>query len=187
MDELIALYNGLADFGFINFLIIVFLIFESGSLILKMIDFYKNRFGFSTRASIEKEAQNSKLNEHDESIKALKDSVDTLANSLTEMRSEFEVSQKKAEEAQKRADIRERNKIRDRLLRSYRYYTNTEKNPVLAWSEMESDSFWQMFKDYEDLDGDGFMHSEVQSAMNKLIVVKMDDVKQLAYIVSQRK
>ena len=61
---------------------------------------------------------------------------------------------------------RERNKLRDRILQSYRYYTSPEKNPMRAWSEMEADAFWKIFKDYEDLDGDGYVHSEVQPAMN---------------------
>lgn len=66
---------------------------------------------------------------------------------------------------------RERNKTRDRLLQSYRYYTDLEKNPSQSWNTMESDAFWQLFKDYEDLGGDGYMHTVVQPAMNKLDVV----------------
>lgn len=69
---------------------------------------------------------------------------------------------------------RERNKIRDRLLQGYRYYTDTERNPEQTWTRMEAEAFWDMFKDYEDAGGDGFMHSVVQPDMEKLTVVEMD-------------
>lgn len=69
---------------------------------------------------------------------------------------------------------RERNKIRDRLLQSYRYYTNEELNPSKSWTRMEAEAFWEMFKDYEEADGDGYIHSIVQPAMQRLIITEMD-------------
>lgn len=66
---------------------------------------------------------------------------------------------------------RERNKLRDKLLQNYRYYTNKELNPSQSWTEMEAEAFWELFKDYEDAGGDGYMHTEVQPAMQRLLVV----------------
>ena len=37
---------------------------------------------------------------------------------------------------------RERNKLRDRLLQNFRYYTNLETNPSQTWTRMESEAFW---------------------------------------------
>ena len=68
---------------------------------------------------------------------------------------------------------RERNKLRDRLLQNYRYYTNIEKNPSQTWTKMESEAFWEMFKDYEEAGGNGYIHSEVLPAMERLIVVEV--------------
>ena len=73
---------------------------------------------------------------------------------------------------------RERNKIRDILLQSYRYYTDPEKNPGHSWTRMESEAFWELFKDYEEAGGDGFMHSVVQPDMEKLTVIEMEVVHQ---------
>ena len=72
-------------------------------------------------------------------------------------------------------DRRERNRIRDRLLQAYRYYTNPESNPNQSWNNMEAEAFWEMFKDYEDAGGNGFMHSVVVPAMEKLKVVDVID------------
>lgn len=68
---------------------------------------------------------------------------------------------------------RERNKLRDRLLQNYRYYTNIETNPSQTWTEMESEAFWEMFKDYEEAGGNGYMHSTVLPEMERLIVVEV--------------
>ena len=87
--------------------------------------------------------------------------IDGLAKSLADMK---EVT-----------DRRERNRIRDRLLQAYRYYTNPESNPNQSWNNMEAEAFWEMFKDYEDAGGNGFMHSVVMPAMEKLKVVDVID------------
>lgn len=82
---------------------------------------------------------------------------------------------------------RERNKARDRLLQSYRYFTSKEKNPMLAWSEMEADSFWKIFKDYEELDGNGHVHSEVKPAMRNLEVIPMHEVEKISELMRSRR
>lgn len=72
---------------------------------------------------------------------------------------------------QKKQERRERNKLRDKLLQSYRYYTNKEKNPTQTWTKMESEAFWALFRDYEDVKGDGYIHTVVQPAMNLLEII----------------
>ena len=82
---------------------------------------------------------------------------------------------------------RERNKLRDRLLQSYRYYTSTEKNPLKAWSEMEAEAFWKIFKDYEELKGNGYVHTEVQPLMNDLEVIPMHETARISELMQSRK
>lgn len=66
---------------------------------------------------------------------------------------------------------RECNKLRDILLQNYRYYTNKERNPSQTWTQMEAEAFWELFGDYEELGGDGYMHTVVQPEMQSLTVV----------------
>lgn len=68
-------------------------------------------------------------------------------------------------------DKRERNKIRDRLLQMYRYYTSEKTNPSHTITSMENEAFWELFGDYEEAGGDGYMHTIVQPEMNKLDIV----------------
>lgn len=69
--------------------------------------------------------------------------------------------------------ILKRNELREKLLSSYRYYTSIEQNPSQSWNEMEAEAFWHLFKDYENLDGNGFMHTTVKPAMEQLKVVSI--------------
>lgn len=89
----------------------------------------------------------------------------------------------KMEEDTKR---RERNKCRDRLLQSFRYYTNRSKNPMQAWTRMEEEAFWELFRDYEDNGGNGYVHSEIRPAMNLLEIIELDDVERVAELMKSR-
>ena len=78
----------------------------------------------------------------------------------------------RVEEQEKR---RERNKLKDMLLQHYRYYTNKERNPHQTWTQMEAEAFWDLFRDYEDLGGNGYMHTVVQPEMERLIIVHVGE------------
>lgn len=82
---------------------------------------------------------------------------------------------------------RELNQLRDKLIERYRYYTSEEHNPNYAWTRMESDSFWQMFKDYESLGGNGYIHTTVQTEMLELSIIEMDDTVRLTNLMKSRK
>ena len=81
----------------------------------------------------------------------------------------------------------ERNRLRENIISSYRYYTNKEKNPMQAWTRMESEAFWEVFSDYEDRNGDGYVHTVVQPAMNLLYIIEMEDEESLSELAKSRK
>lgn len=85
------------------------------------------------------------------------------------------------------SERRERNKLRDRLLQNYRYYTSKETNPLQAWTRMESEAFWELFSDYEDAGGNGYVHSEVQPAMMRLTIIEVNDTDRIAELMQKRK
>lgn len=77
------------------------------------------------------------------------------------------------EQGRKEEDL---HKLRDLLIKAYNYYADPEKNPSGAWTRMEAESFWDLFYDYEAKGGDGYIHSTVQPAMERLRIIEMDDV-----------
>ena len=113
--------------------------------------------------------------------------VKTLKNEIEKLNIQQNTFAERLEKMDKQNRERELNKIKDRLLQSYRYYTSIEKNPLQAWTRMEAQSFWDLFKEYEKLGGNGYMHSEVQPEMNKLEIIEMDDVEKLRKLFEHRK
>ncbi len=105
-------------------------------------------------------------------------------NALQENQAEITKELKDMEERRKKT---KRNELRDRLLQTYRYFTNKEKNPLLAWSEMEAEAFWKVFGDYEEAGGDGDMHTTVQPAMRRLEVVPMHEQERVSALMQSRR
>ena len=110
-----------------------------------------------------------------------------LTDQINAIRKAQDLEDKRIKKLEEATEKRERNKLQDRLLQSYRYFTNSEKNPMQAWSLMESEAFWEIFKDYEDMGGDGYIHSVVQPAMNKLQVIAMSDADKVAELMNSRR
>jgi hypothetical protein len=111
----------------------------------------------------------------------------TLEKEIQSLREGQEENTRRLVKMEDDAKRRERNRIRDTLLQNYRYYTSSEHNPVKAWTKMESEAFWELFGDYESVDGDGYVHSVVQPEMNLLTVIEMDDAVQIANLMKQRR
>lgn len=70
---------------------------------------------------------------------------------------------------------RECNKLRDMLLQNYRHYISKTHNPSQTWTRMEAEAFWELFHDYEDMGGNGYMHTVVQPEMERLIVIEVGE------------
>lgn len=90
----------------------------------------------------------------------------------------------KMEEARRES---KRKELQASLLHDYRLFTDPVKNPMQAWSEMEASAFWELFSEYEENGGNGYMHTVVQPAMNQLSVIKMNDIQKLYDMMHNRK
>ena len=110
-----------------------------------------------------------------------------LTGAINGLKKELTAHQEMLEKIEQDNMRRERSKLRDRLLQSYRYFTSEEKNPAQAWSEMEAEAFWSMFKEYEEAKGDGHMHDTVQPAMRNLEEIPMYESGKIAQLMSSRK
>lgn len=96
------------------------------------------------------------------------DSLNSSQKQIVKVQGEMCCSLKELKDA---IDKRECNKLQDRLLQSYKYYTDPVKNPDKTITSMEAQAFWALFSDYEDVGGDGYMHTVVMPAMKMLKVV----------------
>lgn len=128
----------------------------------------------------EKEDQKKKIDEswevtrkypayHQESIEIR----DGLKSEIKEMRDDFAIIIKRLDDMEAQNKKRECSKLRDMLLQNYRYYTSEQQNPSKSWTRMEAEAFWELFREYEEAGGDGYMHTDVQPAMERLLVVEV--------------
>ena len=76
--------------------------------------------------------------------------------------------------------------MRNQMLTLYRYYSSTKKNPMQAWSKMESKAFWDMYEDYRRAGGNGHMETVVKPVMNTLEVIEMKDTERLKELMETR-
>ena len=85
-----------------------------------------------------------------------------------------------------RLENRERNDLRAKILEMHRLFTSKKRNPLQAWSEMERDAFNDLIADYEELNGNGHVHTVVIPEMNMLRVIRMTDLESLAELFHSR-
>ena len=110
-----------------------------------------------------------------------------ILNALTEIKDSMLINREILNNRLDRLEDREKNAIRAKLLDEYRLFTDEHKNPMQAWSEMEHHAFFKLVKDYEALDGNDYVHSEVIPAMNKLEVIPMINKEKLLKLMQSRR
>ena len=119
----------------------------------------------------------AELKEADVSVKEL---CETIKNEVVENRKEVMQKLNRLEE-------REKNALRAKILEEHRFYTDEQRNPLKAWSEMEEHSFRKLVEDYEALGGNDYVHEIVLPDMNRLDVISMQDLIRLKELYDSRK
>jgi hypothetical protein len=113
--------------------------------------------------------------EQSEIVKLCKNMNESLSTLATEFK-----------EAQAKTDEREKNDLRQKLIREYKLFTDPRRNPAKAWSDMEQKAFISQVRDYEALGGNDYIHKTVLPAMYVLEIVPMEDVARLEEVMSSR-
>lgn len=168
MDEFISFFGNITLEYIIRLTLAILFLFLCYKEVKK---FFKNRYEIEMN-------KKKKFDDMADIIKQYKEDKESIIGRQKELFEEIQsLKTKQIENSNKLNDMqedqrrRERNKLRDRLLQSYRYYTNIETNPKQVITKMESEAFWDLFRDYEDAGGDGYMHTVVQPKMNLLKVI----------------
>lgn len=104
---------------------------------------------------------------------------ENMNNAITTLTADFK-------EAQAQTNEREKNDLRQKLIREYKLFTDPRKNPTKAWSDMEQKAFMSQVRDYEALGGNDYIHKTVLPAMYLLEIVPMEDVARLEEVMSSR-
>lgn len=134
-----------------------------------------------------KQAKDESLSQVASDIKEMKESQKDLTKSMEEVIKSQKKLSKRQDEIEAETKKYRMNSLRDRLYQSYRYYTNTNHNPNLAWTALEKEAFDKLFEEYEVNGGNGQMHDTVKPAMDKLDVIPMSDMKAITELMISRK
>ena len=180
LDEFLAVFGNIT----LSQAIVVILAFVFLFLVYKEIKKVVNAKVAESQKRIERENEYKKKIEdsynvtqkypayHQESIQIR----DSLKTEINEIRDSFGQVMgqvmKRLEEIEEQNKKRECSKLRDMLLQNYRYYTNLQQNPSQSWTKMESENFWELFREYEEAGGNGYMHTVVQPEMMRLTIVE---------------
>ena len=149
-----------------------------------------------------------RMDSQEQNIKKLQDAVDKLPQyreqslkiqaelketdvSITELcetiKNEVVENRKEVMQKLNRLEEREKNALRAKILEEHRFYTDEQRNPLKAWSEMEEHSFRKLVEDYEALGGNDYVHEIVLPDMNRLDVISMQDSIRLKELYDSRK
>ena len=149
-----------------------------------------------------------RIDSQEQNIKKLQDVVDKLPQyreqslkiqaelketdvSITELcktiKNEVVKNRKEVMQKLNRLEEREKNALRAKILEEHRFYTDEQRNPLKAWSEMEEHSFRKLVEDYEALGGNDYVHEIVLPDMNLLDVISMQDSIRLKELYDSRK
>lgn len=177
LDEFRAVFGDISVLSLIE--IILSAVFLYG-IYMKVKKYIDNRYE-------EESDRKEKEEKRDEQLKIAIDSINKypeyraqsiriqkeLEQKIKELKDSQEINTKRLEEIEESNKLRDRNRLRDILLRYYRHYADEEKNPNRSWPIMEKNAFDELFKEYENAGGNGYMHTVVKPAMDALDVVDM--------------
>lgn len=172
-DEFVSLFGGVTLLQVIELLLAVtFLVL----LYRKIRDFLVKKYEGEKRKEEDLKTALAAVKKYPEYRQQSIDIQKELKSEILSIKGMHEETAKRLEQMEENTRRMERNKLRDRLLQSYRYFTDKKRNPEQVWNRMEAEAFWELFGDYEENGGDGYVHTVVQPAMNLLKIIEMDEL-----------
>lgn len=166
--------NEFIHIDFLYVFVSIFVILFAAKVIVTLFEWIVDKLGIETRGMRQKREEHELLiktseeltvlkDKHEESVKEsirhdqmikddisnLADTVNGIVNTLADM--------------QKRENDTKLKELKDSLVRYYNKY-----KVIGEWSKLESEAFWDLFNDYEDRGGDGYIHSVVEPVMRGL-------------------
>ena len=144
MDELSQLLS-VSNKGEIIVTILAALLFFQ--LIVKLFDYFKERFGISTNSSRREKEQS-------EAITSLKTEVEQIKKDQTEVMERLNGLKDSVDKMQAKQDYADRARLKDRIGQAYRYYKDKGE-----WNYMEKEAFNDLVLSYEKSGGENsFIH-----------------------------
>lgn len=114
------------------------------------------------------------IHEHQNEYKTINEKVQKIENDKNGIMDELKKISGRIEKMEDDMRRREKNQLRDLLIKYYRHYTNKRLNPERTWTNMEKQAFDALLEDYEEAGGNDYIHTVVKPAMDLLLVADID-------------
>lgn len=190
MDEFIQLFGKIPLSTVVIFIAAISFLIATGSkaykFIVKTHDSLqeKNQVLDDLKKDVRELKEHTASKEQWKELKEKQSNLEEILNQILETQKILVEKQQTFEEENHSHNV---NRLRDRLLQSYRYYTSEIKNPLLAWTEMEKEAFDNLLADYYAQGGNSFVHTKVDPEMASLEVVSLSDSERMAELSKSRK
>lgn len=190
MDEFIQLFGKIPLSTVVIFIAAISFLIATGSKVYKFIvkthDSLqeKNQVLDDLKRDVRELKEHTASKEQWKELKEKQSNLEEILNQILETQKILVEKQQTFEEENHSHNV---NRLRDRLLQSYRYYTSEVKNPLLAWTEMEKEAFDNLLADYYAQGGNSFVHTKVDPEMASLEVVSLSDSERMAELSKSRK
>ncbi len=190
MDEFIQLFGKIPLSTVVIFIAAISFLIATGSkaykFIVKTHDSLqeKNQVLDDLKKDVRELKEHTASKEQWKELKEKQSNLEEILNQILETQKILVEKQQTFEEENHSHNV---NRLRDRLLQSYRYYTSEVKNPLLAWTEMEKEAFDNLLADYYAQGGNSFVHTKVDPEMASLEVVSLSDSERMAELSKSRK
>lgn len=190
MDEFIQLFGEIPLSTAIIFIVAISFLIATGSKAYKFIVKTHDSLQEKNQALDDLKKDVKELKEHTaskEQWKELKEKQNNLEEILNQILETQKVLVEKQQTFEEENHSHNVNRLRDRLLQSYRYYISEVKNPMMAWTEMEKEAFDNLLADYYAQGGNSFVHTKVDPEMASLEVISIADSERMAELSKSRK
>lgn len=162
------------NIDFLNVFWSVFVILIGTQAVVSVLEWIIGKLGLETKGMRKRRKEHdllmqtsqdlSKLQaKHEESVKQsirhdemIKEDISSLTNTVNGIVDTLNIMQQK----ENKTKVKE---LRESLIRYYNKYKN-----IGEWSKLESEAFWDLFNDYEERGGDGYIHTIVEPVMREL-------------------
>ena len=128
--------------------------------IIKLFDYFRERFGIETRFTRREKEQS-------EVISILKSEVDKIKNDQTKIMALISGLQESVDNMQKKSDMNKAAELKDRIGQAYRYYHQIGKINII-----EKEALKDLITAYSQFSDNSFVHSLVEKEMETWEVIE---------------
>ena len=123
----------------------------------------------------------SKYPEYREQSRKIQEKLNKDIESINKRLDKLDARMEATEGLQKKEKLSE---LKNEIVNAYRYYTDSVKNPSKSLTRIEYDAFFGLVESYEARGGDGYVHTEIIPAMERLTVIEMENVPPRQFVSS---